>query len=118
MQRVAPGQLSFDAAPKGRKRPDIASVSLSGRFGSGAIVSDDGGFPQLSHGEVMLVIVQDADGNMVAQGQGVVSIAFADKSVTYMPSLYKPAKVAATMARRHGSMHGHGHVWGPVIGGA
>lgn len=93
MQRVAPGQLSFDAAPKGRKRPDIASVSLSGRFGSGAIVSDDGGFPQLSHGEVMLVIVQDADGNMVAQGQGVVSIAFADKSVDGEPITVREQKI-------------------------
>jgi hypothetical protein len=81
MERVSFGQITFDAAPKPRDNdlPLVAAVSVSAKFGPEHIVSDEGTYPQLSHGEVCLVFVQDADGNLIAQGQGVVSIGFTDK---------------------------------------
>ena len=81
MQRVAYGQVSLDAAPRGRAHdlPAIANVAISGKFNPEQIVSDEGTYPQLEQGEVVLVIVQDADGTVIAQGRAAVSIAFTDK---------------------------------------
>jgi hypothetical protein len=93
MQRVAAGQLSFDAAPKSRRRPHMSSVALSGKFGSEQIINEDGEFPQLSHGDDVLVIVQDVDGNLIAQGRGAVSVAFADKELDGEPITIREQKI-------------------------
>jgi hypothetical protein len=58
MQRVAAGQLSFNAAPKaGKRQVDTASLKLSGAFPARALVDDEGQWAQLSHGEQVIVRV-------------------------------------------------------------
>jgi hypothetical protein len=81
MQRVAFGQVPLDAAPKRRERdtPVIASIGISGTFAPEHICSDEGTYPVLDQSEHVLVMIQDADGNLVAQGQGYVEVGFKDK---------------------------------------
>jgi len=82
VQRVAAGQLSLEAAPRGKRKdlpPLTATVSVSGKFVD--LADADGTVPELDHGEVVLVTVSDIDGQLIAQGHGRVQIAFADKSI-------------------------------------
>lgn len=90
MQRVAFGQLSFDAAP-GRQRREgdllTSNISVSGKFESEgfnalqAAMNPDAEAVQLSHGETVLVTVADADGEVIAQAHGTVAVSFKDKTI-------------------------------------
>ena len=94
MRRVAPGQLSFDAAPKGRRAADTAAISLSGTFSAEAITNDAGEVPQLGHGETVLVrLVEEGSGEMIAEGIGVVAVAFIDKSLDGEPITIRQQKI-------------------------
>jgi hypothetical protein len=90
MQRIAFGQLSFDAAPgRERREGDVltSNISVSGRFedeGHNALMAamnPDAEAVQLSHGEAVLVTVADADGTVIAQANGTVAISFKDKMI-------------------------------------
>jgi hypothetical protein len=66
MQRIAFGQITLDAAPKGREHdlPVIASVSVAAKFAPKHICSSEGTYPQLSQGERVLVTIADQDGQV------------------------------------------------------
>lgn len=83
MRRVAHGQLSFDAAPKaGKCSVDTASLKLSGTFARAATVDAKGEWPQLGHGEEVVVqVVEKVSGEVIAAAPGFVSVAFKDKSL-------------------------------------
>jgi hypothetical protein len=87
MRRVAPGQLSFDAAPKaGRRQVDTASLKLSGAFPARALVDDEGRWPQLGHGEQVIVkVIELGSGELIAQGVGAVKVGFEDKTLDGEP---------------------------------
>lgn len=80
MKRVAPGQLSFAAAPKGgRRQVELASLKLSGAFPARALVDDEGAFPQLDHGEQVIVkVVELGSGELIAEAVGDVKVGFDD----------------------------------------
>jgi hypothetical protein len=78
MQRVAIGQLSFDARPgSSRVRPDMVTISVAGKFGSEQLNVDGEDMPQLSHGERVMVVLSDADGQLIAKAEAHVEIGFA-----------------------------------------
>jgi hypothetical protein len=82
MRRVAPGQLSFDAAPKaGKRQVDTASLKLSGAFPARALVDEEGRWPQLGHGEQVIVrVIELGSGELIAEGVGDVKVGFEDKT--------------------------------------
>lgn len=81
MERVSPTQISLDAAPGGRPNslPVIASLNVSGKIEPHELCDANGEFPQLSHGDEVLVTVSDADGQFIAKRIGTVQIGFEDK---------------------------------------
>jgi len=81
MRRVAAGQLSFDVAPKGKRPPVTAAISLSGTF-SAAAITTDAGMPQLGHGEQVVVqVVEQGSGELICESVGIVAVAFVDKQL-------------------------------------
>lgn len=87
MRRVAPGQLSFDAAPRGgRRQVDSAALKLSGTFPARALVDDEGRWPQLGHGEQVIVkVIELGSGEPIAEGVGDVKVGFDDKALDGEP---------------------------------
>lgn len=82
MKRVAPGQLSFDAAPKGGGRQvAMTALKLSGAFPARALVDDEFRWPQLGHGEQVIVrVIELGSGEVIAEGVGDVKVGFEDKT--------------------------------------
>lgn len=82
MRRVAQGQLSFDAAPKaGRRHVDAAALKLSGAFPARALVDGDGQYPQLGHGEQVIVrVIEMGSGELISEGVGTCKVGFDDKT--------------------------------------
>jgi hypothetical protein len=80
MRRVVAGQLSFDAAPKAGKRAvDTASLKLSGAFPGRALVDAEGRWPQLGHGEEVVVqVIELGSGEVIAEGLGRAKVGFED----------------------------------------
>jgi hypothetical protein len=84
MQRVALGQLSLDAAPKGAQRGMVltANISVKGKLLNAPLPEySESEIPELSHGEMVVVTVADMDGEIIGQAHGKVAIAFTDKTV-------------------------------------
>jgi hypothetical protein len=83
VRRIVAGQLSFDAAPKAGKRTvDTASLKLSGTFPARALVDDEGRWPQLGHGEQVIVqVIELGSGELIAAGVGFVKVGFDDKTL-------------------------------------
>jgi len=89
MQRVAIGQLTFQAAPARRKTevPLISSVSVSGTVIEAAMVAMqhalDSKEPvvQLDHGEEVVVSIATPEGEVIGQARGTVGVSFADKMI-------------------------------------
>lgn len=89
MQRVALGQLSFQAAPPRRKSetPLIASIAVSGTVLEASFVAAMYGadskepVPQLDHGEEVIVSVATVEGEVIGQARGKVAVSFADKVI-------------------------------------
>ena len=80
MRRVAPGQISFDAAPRaGKRQVDTTSLKLSGAFPGRALVDDKGCWPQLGHGEQVIVrVIELGSGELIAEGIGTSKVGFED----------------------------------------
>jgi hypothetical protein len=87
MQRVAAGQLSFDAGKRaGKRQVDTASLKLSGAFPARALVDDEHRWPQLAHGEQVVVrVIELGSGELIAQGIGAVKVGFDDKTLDGEP---------------------------------
>jgi hypothetical protein len=89
MERLALGQLSFQAAPPRRKSevPLIASISVSGTVLDAAMVvlahamDSKDTVPQLDHGEELIVSVATVEGEVIGQARGKVAVSFADKVI-------------------------------------
>jgi hypothetical protein len=88
MQRV--GQLSFDAykggPPPWGDRGEVARPLVSSIKVSGALETMDAseGLPQLDQGEEVGVVLTDADGQVIAQARGRVTLAFPEKTIEGM----------------------------------
>lgn len=97
MQRVA--QLTFDAF-SGRTpydeatgepvKPLFSTIKLSGSIED---MGADGGLPQLDQGEEVGIVLTDADGQVIAQARGKVTLAFPEKSIAGMDVTLREHKV-------------------------
>jgi hypothetical protein len=59
----------------------MAALKLSGAFPARALVDDEGQWPQLGHGEQVIVQVFElGSGELIAEGIGTVKVGFDDKT--------------------------------------